>query len=110
MFRSLLYHIGLCGLAMAKALIRWVGCVADSNRNRSSAARSGNRGSPRSAAAPSPWDPMTMARLGAWFRFVLWVILIMDGIMLAVFSFVFTHQLLVHAWSWCQRVIFPGSW
>ncbi len=58
----------------------------------------------------NPWQQTIIEVLSAIIRFALWVTLVLNGLMLGVFSVAFTFQFLRHAWTWCDRVIFTGSW
>ena len=58
----------------------------------------------------NPWKQNILEVLRSILRFTLWVGLIANGVMLVVFSIFFTHRFLRHLWTWCDRVLFPGSW
>ena len=57
-----------------------------------------------------PWKQDKLGLLRNVIRFSLWTCLAVNGVMAAIFSIAFTHQFLRHAWSWCSRELFPGSW
>jgi len=69
---------------------------------------------PNSAAAPrprtNPWRDSVIAFARNILRFTLWICLVIDVLMLAIFSIAFTFQFLRHLWSWCQRVLFDEPW
>ena len=58
----------------------------------------------------NPWEQTALDRLRSALRFALWVAVVIHGLMLAVFSVLFTSQFLRHLWSWCQRHLFGSDW
>ena len=58
----------------------------------------------------NPWMPTLLGLSRSVIRFALWCAVVLNGVMLAIFSIVFTFQFLRHLWSWCDRVLFTGSW
>lgn len=58
----------------------------------------------------TPWTDHVLDFLRRFIRFVAWCALFLNLLMLSVFLVMFTLRFLQHAWSWCSRVLFPGSW
>lgn len=58
----------------------------------------------------NPWRQNLLATLRSILRFALWVGIVLNGIMLAIFSVAFVAQFLLHLWSWCCRVLFSEDW
>ena len=58
----------------------------------------------------NPWKATLLNLLRDILRFALWFCIALIGLMIAIFSIVFVYQFLVHLWSWCDRVLFTGSW
>lgn len=58
----------------------------------------------------SPWKQTILGACRDILRFALWIGVVINGLMFAVFSIMFVFQFLRHLWSWCDRVLFPGSW
>ena len=57
-----------------------------------------------------PWTEHVLDFMRRFMRFILWCAVFLNGLMLAVFLIIFTLRFLQHLWSWCSRVLFPGSW
>jgi len=58
----------------------------------------------------NPWKNSILDVCRGIIRFSLWFAVVLNGVMLAIFSIVFTYEFLCHLWTWCDRVLFPGSW
>ncbi len=58
----------------------------------------------------NPWQQTILDFFRSVLRFAVWFCIVLNGLMIALFSIVFIYNLLVHTWSWCDRVLFPGSW
>jgi len=58
----------------------------------------------------NPWQVSAIEWMRGIIRFAIWITLVLNGLMLGVFSVAFTFQFLRHAWTWCHRVMFTGSW
>ena len=58
----------------------------------------------------NPWKQTILILLRDILRFALWLCVALIGLMVAIFSIVFVYQFLRHLWTWCDRVLFPGSW
>ena len=58
----------------------------------------------------NPWKQTILILLHDILRFVLHLGVVALGLMTAIFSIVFVYQFLRHLWSWCDRVMFTGSW
>lgn len=58
----------------------------------------------------NPWKQTLLNLLRDILRFALWVCVAVIGLMSAIFSIVFVYQFLRHLWTWCDRVLFTGSW
>ncbi len=58
----------------------------------------------------NPWQQNLLDLCRNVIRFGLWFAVILDGLMLALFSIAFTAKFLWHLWTWCCRVLFTGSW
>ncbi len=58
----------------------------------------------------NPWKKSLLDFCRNIVRFGLWFALALNAVMLAIFSIVFTYQLLTHFWSYCRRTIFNGEW
>ncbi len=74
---------------------------------------SSNQPPPTNARAETrfnPWKQSVLEWCRNFVRFGLWIAITVNALMLAIFSIRFTYLFLVHLWSWCDRVLFPGSW
>lgn len=58
----------------------------------------------------TPWTERVLDFMRRFMRFVLWSCVFVNLLMGSVFLIFFTFNLLRHLWSWCTRVLFPGSW
>ena len=58
----------------------------------------------------NPWQQKVLDVCRSIIRFALWCAIVLNGLMLALFLIVFTAQFLWHLWTWCDRVLFTGSW
>ncbi len=58
----------------------------------------------------NPWKQHILEFCRNIIRFALWFAFVLNGVMLAIFSIVFTAQFLWHLWTWCDRVLYTGSW
>ncbi len=58
----------------------------------------------------NPWRQGVLGLLRNIIRFSLWVALAVNGVLLAIFSIRFTRAFVNHLWTWCDRVLFPGTW
>ena len=69
-------------------------------------------GGPGAARRPPrhPWGDNVLPKLRNVLRFALWVCLVVNALMLAFFTILFSYQFLTHLWGWCRRVLFDGSW
>ncbi len=58
----------------------------------------------------NPWKQSLLELLRDILRFSLWIGVVVNGLMIGVFSIVFCYELLTHTWSWLSRSVFTGSW
>jgi len=58
----------------------------------------------------NPWKITLLELLRDILRFSLWIGVVVNGLMLGVFSIAFCYQFLTHMWRYCSRTIFGGSW
>ena len=58
----------------------------------------------------NPWKQTLLAGLRDVLRFALWLCVVFNGLMFAVFLTLVCYQLLTHAWDWLLRNVFTGSW
>jgi hypothetical protein len=58
----------------------------------------------------NPWRVSFLELCRNVLRLALWACLTVNGLMLGVFSIIFTFFFLRHLWSWCHRVLFSGQW
>ncbi len=58
----------------------------------------------------NPWTQAVLERARNVLRFALWLVVVINGLMLAVFSVLFTFEFLRHLWSWCERRLFGEPW
>ncbi len=58
----------------------------------------------------NPWKQTILYLLRDILRFAIWLVLVINGLLFAIFSVAFVYQLLRHLWTWCDRVLFPGTW
>lgn len=58
----------------------------------------------------NPWTETAIALCRNAMRFAVWVCLATCGVMLGLFLVVFTLRFLYHLYTWCERVMFTGSW
>lgn len=58
----------------------------------------------------NPWKQTLLLVLRDILRFSLWLVVVIDGLMIGVFSIAFCYQLLTHTWNWLMRRVFSGNW
>lgn len=58
----------------------------------------------------NPWKGDYLSVCRGLLRFALWSCLTANGLMLGVFTIVFTFRFLRHLWSWLQRGLFGSEW
>lgn len=58
----------------------------------------------------TPWTERVLDLMRRFMRFVLWSSVFVNLLMISVFLVFFTFSLLRHLWTWCSRVLFPGTW
>lgn len=58
----------------------------------------------------NPWRTSSLNLIQDIIRLMLWLCFALCGAMFAIFAVAWTYQFLRHAWSWCMRVLFNGSW
>ena len=58
----------------------------------------------------NPWKQTLLDLMRDIIRFALWIALVINGLMVGVFSIAFCYRFLEHLWSWLVKNIFTGSW
>lgn len=58
----------------------------------------------------NPWKENILAFCRNVLRFALWLCLAVNGVMLGLFSIVFTFEFLRSLWQLCQRTLFAHPW
>ncbi len=58
----------------------------------------------------NPWKKGLIYQLRGIARFVLWLVLAVNAAIVLGFVTRFNYEFCRHAWSWCQRELFPGNW
>ena len=58
----------------------------------------------------NPWKQTLLGILRDILRFALWLALVFNGLMLAIFSLVFVYHFLHRLWGFCARVLFSEPW
>ncbi|MCH8851743.1 MAG: hypothetical protein IID41_03725 [Planctomycetes bacterium] len=58
----------------------------------------------------NPWKAKLLDLLRSILRFSLWIVLVVNGLLLGVFSIYFTARFLRHLRAWLDRVLFDEPW
>lgn len=58
----------------------------------------------------NPWKENLLTFCRNVLRFVLWLCLAANGVMLGIFSILFTFEFLRSLWQFCARTIFANPW
>ena len=58
----------------------------------------------------NPWKQTLLNLFREVLRFAFWLCLALCGLMTGLFAIAFVAQFLLHLWTWCDRVLFTGSW
>ena len=58
----------------------------------------------------NPWEATFLDRCRSILRFGLWLTIVVNGLMLALFSVLFLGSFLWRSWGWCWHELFSGSW
>lgn len=58
----------------------------------------------------NPWKAKLLDLLRNILRFTLWLVLVVNGLLLGVFSIYFTGRFLRHLRDWLDRVLFDEPW
>ena len=60
---------------------------------------------------PNPWRQANLFTIFKnLLRLALWTCLVINSLMLALFSILFTAAFLRHLWGYCQRTLFDNPW
>ncbi len=58
----------------------------------------------------NPWKPALLELLRNVLRFALWVAIVVNGLMFAVFSVAFISKFLWYSWNYLCRTMFGHPW
>ena len=58
----------------------------------------------------NPWKPALLELLRGVLRFALWVAIVVNGLMFAVFSVGFVGKFLWYSWKYLCRTMFGHPW
>lgn len=58
----------------------------------------------------NPWKAKLLDLLRNFFRFTLWLILVLNGLLAGMFSIYFVARFLDHLKAWLDRVLFDEPW
>ena len=58
----------------------------------------------------NPWRQNILELFRSIIRFALWCAILLNGVMIAIFSIAFTFQFLTYFWGWLRRVLFSDPW
>ncbi len=58
----------------------------------------------------NPWKTKLLDLLRSLLRFSLWIVLVVNGLLLGIFSIYFVARFLGHLRAWLDRVLFDEPW
>ena len=58
----------------------------------------------------NPWQPRSLEAFRDVIRVLLWICLMINGLIVGIFTIAFTYHFIQHLWDWLDRILFSHRW